>query len=453
MRERLERATRRVDADSKVASHAVVVSLADVEPREIQWVWPGWLAKGKLHLLGGNPGDGKSTLALLWACILSRSGRWPDGTQAPIGNTLVIHAEDDLEDTVRPRIDLHYGDPNRIFAMKYVIDEDGRDRAISLSAHVEEIREVIEAHDISFVIFDPITSYLPKADRNAEGDVRDGMMPVLRVIEDTGVCALGIMHIGKSSSQGRKPLQLLLGSTAFGAIARVVMMTAELPEDEQPNAGEDGLREIHKVVGVVKSNISMIPQGLEWSRPLDGPLRFHGPSRHSVGDLLAGASTKKIDDALEFIEDELRTGEKAQKIIEADAKDAGISSATLKRAYEQLRSKRLVRAYKQPGVTNAPWLWVWIGATDEEDAHPAFVQNDELLRTPQEAQPEKTSVFPESSEDAQEAHDELLQDFQLDSLEEAQDGHIGGMSFFDDEAIAARREIYGRAYRGEKESA
>ncbi len=441
MRQRFHQAASSTQSEDAPQRHAeaVVVSMASITPKPVDFLWPNWLARRKLHLIGGHPGDGKSTLTLAIASAFSRGGVLPDGADASVLNTLLVLAEDDLEDTVRPRIDLHRGDAKRIFAIKHVVDEKGNDRSLSLAAHVEEMRAVIVKHNIELVIIDPITSYLPKADRNAEGDVRDALMPLLRLIEETDIAVMGVMHIGKGGGQGRKPLQQLLGSTAFGAIARMVWMTGELPEDDQPAPGEDGVRETRKILGVVKSNISIRPPALEWSRPLDGPIRWYGKSQHSIDDILSGTGEKKIDSALDNIEYQLRHGAKFQKLIESEAKDSGISAATLKRAYEQLRDKKHVRAFKEEGVSNGKWLWEWIG-TPTEDDQPSPSKKNELLRSQQEAQQQNMSFFPESSEDEQVAHGDRVQDFTSGSKEEAQEALLGKMSFLHGELSRELKE-------------
>lgn len=75
-----------------------------IRPEKICWLWNGWLAAGKLHILGGAPGTGKTTLSLKMASIISRGGKWMDGTEAPAGNVLIWSSEDDAADTLIPRL-------------------------------------------------------------------------------------------------------------------------------------------------------------------------------------------------------------------------------------------------------------------------------------------------------------------------------------------------------------
>src|SRR5690242_9805644 len=88
---------------------------SSVAPKKYDWLWQGWLAKGKLHVLAGKKGAGKSTLVFsLFAAITADAGRWPDGTKAPSGSVLVWSSEDDFEDTILPRFLAAGGNPDRL---------------------------------------------------------------------------------------------------------------------------------------------------------------------------------------------------------------------------------------------------------------------------------------------------------------------------------------------------
>ena len=84
---------------------AVTECLADITPIPIKWLWPGRIAKGKLTLLVGDPGLGKSFITLDMAAHITRGEKWPDGAPCPLGTVLLLSAEDDPADTIRPRLD------------------------------------------------------------------------------------------------------------------------------------------------------------------------------------------------------------------------------------------------------------------------------------------------------------------------------------------------------------
>ena len=102
--------------------YVTLTSAAEIEPEPIEWLWNGWLAAGKFHLLGGAPGTGKTTLAIAMAATLSSGGRWPDDTTAEAGNVLIWSGEDDPANTLIPRLILSGGNRERVH---FVIGTDG----------------------------------------------------------------------------------------------------------------------------------------------------------------------------------------------------------------------------------------------------------------------------------------------------------------------------------------
>ncbi len=325
----------------------LIVRLSDVEARPVEWLWLHWLARGKVHILGGHPGDGKSTLTAWLAAVLSRGGVLPDGEIAPQGGTLFLLGEDALDDTVRPRLDLHGADTTRIDAVQAVTEGTQR-RVFDLRKHLDIARAHLGSGRYAAFVIDPLTAFMPQTDRNAEGDVRDVLTLLTDLAEETKVAVLAVMHVGKPTGTNRRPLQQLLGATAFGAAARLVMMVAEVPR-----AGEDDDSPPHRVLGVIKSHLAPKPPALEWSRAVNGPVTWHGTSEHDLDLLLAGAKPKPIEAAKAFLFEALKGGAKTSVGLEQAAKGEGISKATLRRAADALDVVR----YKQPGTNTGPWLW------------------------------------------------------------------------------------------------
>lgn len=417
---------------------AIVQTLSDIAPKPIDWLWRGWLPRGKITVLGGRPGEGKSTIALSLAATLSRGGKLPDGQQAPMGSTLLVLAEDDLADTVRPRLDAHGANASLIHAIEVVREADGKEKFLSLSEHVPELRIRVLEHNISCLVIDPLTAFLPKADRNAEGDVRDALMPLLKLAQETGIAVLGIMHIGKSTGTGRKPLQTLLGSTAFGAMARVVWMTADLPEDKQPAKGEDGTRTTHKIMGVVKSNVSQKPPPWVWCRPMDGAIRWLGRSDMSIEDVISGeSSVKPIDEAQNFLREYLEDHARFAQDVKDEAKNRGIAEKTLYRAKEALK----IVAIKSKGQ-GARWIWALAGRsqdvvesssseppgegshpTDEEGEDGHFPEQVTIFPRTEDGQSGNVTTFPAESEDGHRSGSGHLP---VPPLAEGEDGHLRG---------------------------
>ena len=147
---------------------------------------------------------------------------------------------------------------------------------------------------------------MPGTDRNAEGDTRDSLTPLMKLAERRNVAIVGIAHVGKPSPGNRTAAQRILGATAIHAMARVVWMTAR---------ADDG----RMVLGVVKSNLAMKPDPLMWSRAEDGPITWHGVSDQNVEDLLQGAVSKAPRaDAEGFLRELLAAGSMASGDVERE---------------------------------------------------------------------------------------------------------------------------------------
>ena len=281
------------------AARLVVAALSDVVSQPVAWDWHRWLPRGKFHLLGGYAGDGKSTLLASLAATGSRGGEWPDGTYAPrMMRTLFLLGEDSAADTLRPRLELHDADMDQIFVIETVLDENGRERFFNIGKHLELLEEEIVERGIDWIVIDPLTTIMPGTDRNAEGDTRDALTPLIKLADRRNVTITGVAHVGKSGD-ARRAAQKILGATAFHALARVVWMVAP-DEDER------------MVLGVAKSNLAMKPPSLVWTRDEDGPIQWEGVSGRDVEDLLSNApKASPRADAEGFLREYLAGGPEA----------------------------------------------------------------------------------------------------------------------------------------------
>jgi hypothetical protein len=322
------------------ASRLVIRTMSGVEPKETEWYWKRWIARGKLGLLAGLAGDGKSTLLAQLAATGSVGGSWPDGTPAPVFRTLFLLGEDALDDTLRPRLDLHGANADHVFAIETVLDNDGHHRFFNVEKHLPLLEEAIGDYRIDFICIDPLTTITPGTDRNAEGATRDSLTPLIKLADRRNVAIFGIAHVGKPSPGNRTAAQRILGATAIHALARVILMTAR---------GEDD----RMVLGVVKSNLAMKPDPLIWTRAEDGPITWHGVSDQNVEDLLQGAVSKAPRaDAEGFLRELLTAGSMASADVEQEAKAAEISWRTLRRAADAIG----VEKWREGGA-DGHWRW------------------------------------------------------------------------------------------------
>ena len=331
-----------------------IVRMSEVESEEIDWLWERWIPTRMLTILGGYGGDGKSTVMASLIGTWTTGGALPDGSVARPVNVLMLSAEDDVAYAIRPRLDLHGADPRRVFVVKGTIRGDGQTRWFDLKRDVEVMLEVIVENGIGLVVIDPLSSYLPKSDRNNEGDIRDALQPLMALMEVTGVGVVGIMHVGKSGD-GRRASQRLLGSTAFTALARSVLMIADQPEERQPDdvASMGKL----KVLQVVKSNYSIPPAPQVFRRPLDAPIEWLGPSEVGIEECFAvsprtrGPEAKELSDAMEFLTEVLAEGPVRTSEVMSQARGQGFSERTLRRA------KKKLGVVANRGEDGKMWRW------------------------------------------------------------------------------------------------
>ena len=122
-----------VTEDSPTMGGPRVVSLGDVEPESVRWLWPGYIAYGKVTLIAGDPGLGKSWATLDLAARMTVGGETPDRQHhIEQGSVVLLTAEDGLADTVRPRIDAQGGDASIVHVLDGIVDQDGHERLPSL---------------------------------------------------------------------------------------------------------------------------------------------------------------------------------------------------------------------------------------------------------------------------------------------------------------------------------
>jgi RecA-family ATPase len=330
-----------------------VVAACDIRIRPIDWLWLGWLALGKLHILAGPPGTGKTSVALSFAATLSKGAQvgncWPDGAAARFGKTLVWSSEDDPEDTLVPRLAAAGANLSAVFFIKGAV-ENGQKRSFDFARDLPLLRAEIERlGDVRLVVIDPIMLVI-NGDAHKNREVRLSLDPLAKLAEGYGIAILGLTHVNKGSAR-RDPVDRVTGSLAFSAVARVVMLTAKMESSEAGAHGPAGA-----VLVRAKSNIGPTDSGFryaiqQWNVVASDLRESHSSRVQWILPALSGtasqilqaaaggagtATSTKLDEAMAFLRQLLAWGPRSVPEIEADAKAAGISMATLRRARENL---------------------------------------------------------------------------------------------------------------------
>jgi len=238
-----------------------------VQPTDVSWLWQPRIAIGKLTLLCGDPGEGKSFLTLDIAARVSRGFMWPDGSgNAPLGSVVLLCGEDDIADTVRPRLDMAEADPSKIVALRGVrtVDsEGGYCRDVDLQRDLDIIEAaIVKTPDCKLFIVDPIGCYLGETDSHNNSEVRKVLAPLSEMASRLGVAALAVHHFRKGDGSAK---HRVTGSLAFTAAARAVWAVTGDKRDET------GRR---KLFVCVKNNIGVDQSGLAF--------QLHSTFRDSV---------------------------------------------------------------------------------------------------------------------------------------------------------------------------
>lgn len=357
----LDRGAFRTEDGSEPLVNVRLTRGSDIVPKAVDWVWPGYIARGKMTLEGGAPGTGKTTIALSLASILTRGGRWPDGAPAIAGNVIVWSGEDDIDDTLIPRLLAMGANTNRVFFVDGVEDR-GESRAFDPSKDVPGLRlAIVKAGGADLILIDPIVSAV-SGDSHKNSETRRGLQPLVELAMESRAALLGITHFSKGT-HGRDPLERITGSIAFGALPRVVLVAAK---EAQPPEGEPARR----ILARAKANNGpddggfyyqlrqvLLPDALieasivEWGEAIEGNARSILAAAEGDEEGGGGAQMREAED---FLQDVLSVGPVLAKEILRQAKEAGIAERTLKRAKADMGI--LSRRSVESGAS-AHWTW------------------------------------------------------------------------------------------------
>jgi RecA-family ATPase len=298
-----------------------LVCMADVEEKEIRWLWYPYIAMGKITLFRGDPGVGKTFFALAMAAIVSNGHGFPDcndkkdaKTAAP-ANVLFLTAEDDLEDTIKPRLRKAQANMTRIYSYTGYI-------TFSDPYFEHYIKEV----DPRLVIIDPLQAFLGDGvDMHRANEICPIFSQIRQLAEKYNFALVILEHMNKNL--GGKSIYRGLGSMDITGAARSVLMFGVNPDDES----EKGFMHI-------KSNISA-KGDIVGFRVDEYGLRFD-PNTTITQDMIlgnvsakpSGRPSREIEQAIKFLQTELKNQMLPAKEILKRASDAGISERTLERA-------------------------------------------------------------------------------------------------------------------------
>ena len=309
-----------------------MIRLSQVEAQQVKWLWYPFIPYGKLTIIQGDPGDGKSTFILNIAAVLSKGEGFDDAMESgKPANVIYQTAEDGLVDTVKPRLESAGADCSRIS----IIDESEK----SVSMTDDRLEQAIVKENAKLLILDPIQAYLGgSTDMNRANEARDITKKLGSIAERTGCAIVLIGHMNKGS--GAKAAYRGMGSIDFFAVARSVLLVGRVE-------GEPNIRAVVQI----KNNLAQFghPKAFELS---ENGFKWLGDYEITADEVLGGIAPKanKLEQAKQLLR-ELADGSNAVQSNEIFdmADEQGISKRTLENAKKELG----IRAKK----INNSWYW------------------------------------------------------------------------------------------------
>jgi hypothetical protein len=351
-----------VEKTVPTAGTLITRRVSDIQARPVQWLWPGRIARGKITIIAGNPGLGKSQVTTSIAAVLTTGGLWPvDRTPCPHGEILFLTAEDEVADTLRPRLEAAGADVERAHIVEGVIagyagDGTRKDRMFSLVADIHALGQRLDELGgvVAAVVIDPITAYLGDVDSHKNADVRAVLAPLSQLASEHNVAIVGISHLTKAA--GFQALMRVNGSLAFVAAARAAYLVTPDQDDKA-----------RRLFLPMKNNLVPDAKGLAFHiEPLivpspAGPLETtrvaweFEPVTITADEAMQAAEPSgddsKLDQATGWLHLALAYGPVPAAKIFAMANAERIAEKTLRRAAKVLNVRK-----EKPGMEEG---WVW----------------------------------------------------------------------------------------------
>ncbi len=333
----------------------ITIPFSEIEPKALNWLWKGVIPMGKLTLIVGDPGLGKSLMTLDIASRISRGLKWPDDSACQEGHVFILSAEDDPADTIRPRLDALGADVEKIELIKAVCTSNNngkKEHSFNLDADIayleSRLQERIDNYNpIRLLIIDPISAYLGNTETHVNASVRSLLTPLAKLAADYDLAILAVSHLNKSNAPA---IYRTTGSLAFTAAARAVWLVAKDSENE------------NRILFMpIKQNLSKNNGGfaysIESSQGNGLPIIVWEKGR-VIEDVNSLLQTQNPEDraqwkeAYDWLKERLSNGEYVPaKEIYKEAYEFGISKDVLKKA------SRKLKVIKEKEGFQGAWTW------------------------------------------------------------------------------------------------
>ena len=326
-----------------------------ISAQSVEWLWQNRIALGKLSLLVGQPGLGKTFIACDMAARVSQGEAFPDGSMPPIGEAAILTAEDGAGDTLRPRLDAAGADVSRVHHIDGIRSSDGKPHFLSLASHLPAIEEWLNAHpEVRLFVVDPISAFMGDGDSHKNAEVRAVLGPLADLAERHRLAVLGITHLSKGQA---KTINRIIGSIAFVAAARAAWLIGEDPDTPERRLFLPVKNNLGKAGGLAY-RLAGDEQAtrIEWDSE---------PVLISADDIDDDGERTPLEEAKAWLDAQLTDKPVPSASVLKKAKADGIAERTLKRAKAELGivSEREGKA----------WVWRLPEMTSLETDDDAFI--------------------------------------------------------------------------------
>jgi hypothetical protein len=312
--------------------------LVDLERRPVTWLWQRWVPLGKLTLLDGDPGLGKSTVLLDLAARVSHKGHMPDGSQGVRGHVVILSAEDGVEDTIRPRLEAAGAVLEHVHTLPSV-NEEGVERCLEIPRDLPYLEHALSEVDARLLLIDPLAAFLCGRDANKDQAIRRVLYQLSRIAERCRCAIICMRHLNKSS--GRRAVYR--GNMSIGVIghARAGLLIAADPDEAAA-----------RILAVTKCNLAAVPASLRFRlAPAENAdvcrVDWLGPSGYSADQILQPPTvaeeretreeaTTKVVLAMSILKELLACGAQEIRRLKKECAAAGLSNRTVERAARRL---------------------------------------------------------------------------------------------------------------------
>ncbi len=293
----------------------------DITPKVIDWLWPRYLPRGKLAILDGDPEMGKSLLTIALIARFTRGGATPDGELLTRESTcILLSAEDDAEDTIRPRAEAACVDLSRLVIPKL------NGKMPKFPDDIPALEELIRERGADLVVIDPLMAFLPpKVSANIDQCVRLALTPLADMASRTGCAVLMVRHLTKC----KRDRAILRGQGNIGIVAAMRTALFVAPHPKDPTA---------RVFAVAKKNLGARPPSLGY-RVVESPegqpvIEWTGPVDLTADEAGRDApcEVRPRERACLWLKQELASGPRKAADLYIAAAAAGIPDRTLNRA-------------------------------------------------------------------------------------------------------------------------